>query len=51
MCVDAGMRLPKTDYERLPNGINRLAETEGVSRQAFSADVKKYINKLVGKGR
>ena len=46
MCVDAGFKLPTDDYSRLPNGIGSLAETEGVTRQAFNKDVKAHINWL-----
>lgn len=46
MCVNAGLTLPNNDYANLPRGIGALAKQEGVSRQAFSADVKKHINRL-----
>lgn len=45
-CIDTGLKLPTSDYGRLPNGIRRLAEIEGVSRQQFSKDVKAHINRL-----
>jgi len=44
MCVDAGMEMPTNDYSRLPKGIGLLADKEGVTRQAFSRDVKAHIN-------
>jgi hypothetical protein len=46
MCVDAGMEMPTNDFSRLPKGICLLAEQEGVTRQAFSRDVKAHINWL-----
>jgi hypothetical protein len=46
MCIDAGMKLPTTDFARLPNGIKELAKIEGVKRQAFSKDIKIHINRI-----
>lgn len=46
MCVDAGLKLPDSDYGRLPRGIGGLARKDGVTRQAFAVDVKKHINKI-----
>lgn len=45
-CIDAGFELPTSDYGRLPSGIRRLADIEGISRQQFSKDVKAHINRL-----
>ncbi|MEX8493984.1 hypothetical protein [Sphaerotilus sp.] len=48
-CVDAGLRMPTDTYTRLPTGIKRLAEHEGISRQAFAEDVKAHIGRLHGR--
>ncbi len=49
MCIDAGLTMPTDDYAPLPRGINRVASTLGITRQAFSEDVKKHINRLHSK--
>jgi len=49
MCVDAGLEMPTSPYEHLPKGIGKLAEREGVTRQAFSEDVKAHIDALNGR--
>lgn len=49
MCVDAGLEMPTSSYEHLPKGIGKLAEREGVTRQAFSEDVKAHIDALNGR--
>ena len=46
MCVEAGLVMPTNDYAALPRGIGRLAEQEGISRQAFTDDVKAHIRRL-----
>lgn len=42
-CVDAG--LPMNAKTRLPDGVGKVADAEGVSRQAFSTDVKAALNR------
>ncbi|MDI1270601.1 MAG: hypothetical protein PSV40_16065 [Polaromonas sp.] len=39
-CETAGLVMPKSDRGRLPDGVGKVADREGVSRQAFSVDVK-----------
>ena len=48
-CVAANLVMPDNDYARLPRGIGKLANKEGVSRQAFAEDVKAYIRQINGK--
>jgi hypothetical protein len=45
-CIDAGLEMPNNDYAVLPNGINLLADKEGISKQAFSKSVKKHLSTL-----
>ena len=47
MCIDAGLTMPKTDYERMPDGVGKIAIAAGVARQTFTADVKKPIRRLM----
>ena len=51
MCIDAGLNMPDNDYARLPNGIKRIAEQDGISVQGFSKDVKLHIARLNEKKR
>lgn len=44
-CEVAGLVMPKSDVGRLPNGVGKVADREGVSRQAFSADVKAALSR------
>jgi hypothetical protein len=46
MCVDAGLVMPTNDYAALPRGIGQQAEKEGITRQAFSEDVKAHVRRL-----
>jgi hypothetical protein len=41
--------MPADDYAWLPRGIGILAQAEGITRQAYSEDVKAYINQLTRK--
>ena len=45
-CIDAGLRMPTDDYSHLPRGLKDVAEAEGITRQAFSEDVKAHIRRL-----
>jgi hypothetical protein len=47
-CVDAGLTMPQNAFGKLPAGIGELAKKEGkgISRQSFSEDVKKHIDRL-----
>lgn len=49
MCLDANLKMPPNDYARLPRGIGALAKKEGITRQAFSEDVKAHIRRLNGR--
>ena len=44
-CEKAGLAMTKQAAHRLPNGVGDLAATEGISRQAFSEDVKAAIRR------
>ncbi|MFG5779204.1 hypothetical protein ACFIQF_19260 [Comamonas sp. J-3] len=45
-CIDAGLPMStKAALSRLPNGVGGVADKEGVSRQAFSADVKAALER------
>lgn len=46
MCVEAGLDMPDNDYAALPRGVGEIAKREGVSKQAFSEDIKKHIASL-----
>lgn len=48
-CIDCGLKMPTDTYTRLPTGINRLAEHERITRQAFAEDVKAHIGRLHGR--
>jgi hypothetical protein len=39
-CEAAGLVMPKSYLRRLPDGVGDVADSEGVTRQAFSSDVK-----------
>jgi len=45
-CIDAGLPMDtRRALLRLPDGVGRVADDEGVSRQAFSADVKAALQR------
>jgi hypothetical protein len=44
-CEAAGLVMPPSPVGRMPNGIGELADAEGVSRQAFTADVKAALER------
>lgn len=46
LCIDARLIMPTDDYAHLPRGIGKLAESEGITRQAFSEDVKAHIRRM-----
>lgn len=48
-CLDAGLKMPSDDYGYLPRGIGRVAKNAGISRQAFSDDVKAHIRRVNGR--
>lgn len=45
MGVDAGLSMPKDDYSGMPRGIGAVAESEKITRQAFTEDVKAHIRR------
>lgn len=45
MCEDEGLKMDKTARSRLPDGVGKVAAREGVSRQAFSQDVKNALQR------
>lgn len=44
-CEKAGLTMTKQAAQRLPNGVGALAIAEGITRQAFSEDVKAAIRR------
>lgn len=44
-CEDAGLVMPASSSGRLPDGVGRMADREGVKRQSFSADVKAALRR------
>jgi len=44
-CVDAGLKMDKAALLRLPDGVGKVADKEGVSRQYFSDDVKTALKR------
>lgn len=44
-CEDDGLVMPRTYAGRLPDGVGIVAGREGVSRQAFSTDVKAALKR------
>ncbi len=45
LCVDGGLTMDKTALSRLPKGVAAIAAREGVTRQAFSADLKAALKR------
>lgn len=48
-CIDAGLKMPNDDYSHLPRGIGKIAKCEGITRQAFTDDVKAHIRRINGR--
>ena len=44
-CIEAGLTMPKDDYGPMPRGIGAMAKKEGISRQSYTEDLKKHINR------
>jgi hypothetical protein len=51
MCEDAGLKMDKAALLRLPDGVGKAADREGVSRQAFSDDVKAALQRKISRDR
>jgi len=45
-CINAGLVMPKNSFGRLPKGVDKVAELEGVTRQAFSSEVKAALERM-----
>lgn len=45
LCEDAGLVMPKSHLSRLPDGVGSIASREGVTRQAFSTDVRAALKR------
>lgn len=50
-CIAAGLQMPDSACGRLPDGVGRVAAAEGVTRQAFSDDVKAAMQRRDAKRR
>ncbi len=51
-CIDAGLSMnAKAALSRLPDGVGNVAAREGVTRQAFSTDVKTALRRAATKER
>lgn len=50
-CLDAGLPMNERALLRLPDGVGALAKLEGVSRQAFTEDVKAALQRKVERER
>ena len=44
-CIDAGLKMDKAALLRLPDGVGEVADKEGVTRQAFSTDIKAALER------
>jgi hypothetical protein len=44
-CEAAGLVMPKNHLSRLPYGVGDVADKEGVTRQAFSSDIKAALTR------
>ena len=49
MCIDAGLEMPQDTFAHLPPGIRKIAESEGITRQALAQDLNKHRDHLFGK--
>lgn len=45
LCEDAELVMPKSHLSRLPDGVGSIASREGVTRQAFSTDVRAALKR------
>lgn len=51
ICVDAGYAMKERHLLRLPDGVGALAQQEGISRQAFTEDVKAALKRKIANER
>lgn len=45
MCENAGLKMDNRALSRLPDGVGKVAEREGVTRQAFTDDLKPALER------
>lgn len=46
MIIDEGLVPPRDTYGHMPRGVGKIARRLGITTQAFSEDVKKFIGRL-----
>ncbi len=51
MCIDAKLKMPTSAVGRMPDGIGKVAEKAGVSRQTFTADVRAALARKIERAR
>lgn len=51
MCIDAGLPMNERALRRMPDGIGKVAEKAGVSRQTFTADVRAALARKIERER
>jgi hypothetical protein len=51
LCLDAGLKMPTTARGRMPYGIGKVAENDGVERQTFTEDVKAALARKIDRER
>ena len=51
MCIDAGLPMNERALLRMPDGIGKVAEKAGVSRQTFTADVRAALARKIERER
>ena len=51
LCLDAGLEMPNSAVGRMPYGIGKVAEQEGVTRQTFTDDVKAALARKIERER
>lgn len=45
MCIDDGLKMDRAALRRMPDGIGKVADREGVSRQTLTDDVKAALKR------
>jgi hypothetical protein len=46
MCIDNGVTPPTREGAHFPRGVSRVAAMEKISRQSFTQDVRKHVDRL-----
>lgn len=49
LCVDAGLPMPQDTYAQFPRGIRKVADSEGITRQALAQDLNAHRERIFGK--